>query len=96
MSTRYDNNLQYYENTHIVLRNNEVVGDVEQFIQLAKTEYNVDADTANTVILNRQVREGTFGRMRDNENTVVQIQFSIQDTKRLTEFEVLGSIYVEL
>jgi len=63
---------------------------------LSKTEYNVDADTANTVILNRQVREGTFGRMRDNENTVVQIQFSIQDTKRLTEFEVLGSIYVEL
>jgi hypothetical protein len=97
LSLKHDNNLQYYEHTHIVLRNSEIIGDCSKLIDLAKNSYGIeDAEIANTVIFNRQVRENTFDKFRANENTVVQIQYSIQDLKRPTDFEPIGSVYVEL
>ncbi len=84
--------------THLVIVDDQVIGNNADFAAFvtATFEFVVDVEASNTVLFNRSVREGFYDMMKNNPNPIVHIQFGQQDLKRPKDFEVIGSIYVEL
>jgi hypothetical protein len=95
---KVDHTLMHYEKLHFVAVDGRVIGDAESFAKYVSAQYEcaVDFEVANTVVYNRNVREGFFDLIKHNENPIVYIQFGLQDLKRPNDYEVIGGIHVEL
>jgi hypothetical protein len=89
--------LMHYRESHVILRDKELIGDVKQLITVATQQYGIeDPEVANTVIHNRNVREMCFEMLREKKNPVVIMRFGVQDQRRPKEFEDLGLLHIEL
>jgi hypothetical protein len=90
--------LMHYRFTHLVLCDNKVIGDCEAFAKFLneKYDYSIDVETANTVLYNRNVREGFYEMLRSHNHPVVFLEFGLQDLKKPNEFESIGFLYIEL
>lgn len=94
LKDRIDPLLMHYPHTHIILLDNKVIGDVHEFIALARDTYNIlDAEVANTVLYNRDVRESTFRLISEGGNSVYTMSFGIEGARGM---EDLGTIHIEL
>jgi len=88
--------LMYHKKTHLVLRNGEVVGDSKAFVEMALKEYDVsDAETANTIIYNRFVRELTAKMMKERGHPIVYIEF-VDAGSKPSDAVRLGVMQIEL
>lgn len=93
----FSNQLLYYPFQHLVLMDNQFIGDIKAFISKAEQDYSItDEDISNTIIFNRLVRENTYQKFQSNPNPIVYLSFDVQDAKRPSEFVNLGMIYIEL
>lgn len=94
LKDRIDPLLMHYASTHIILLDETVVGDINDFVVLARDTYNIqDAEVANTVLYNRDVRESTFKLIQDGGNPIYTISFAVEGARGL---EDLGTIHIEL
>lgn len=93
---RNENNLalSYYKKHHIVLQDGVIVGDMDAFIALALSEYSIDnAEAANTILYNRQVRELSYTMMKERGRPIVFLEITdASDKDQLT----LGKVFIEL
>lgn len=86
----------YHKKSHIVLRNGDIIGDAQAFIELAVNEYGIaDAEASNTITNNRSVREFTFKMTRDRNRPIVYMKFADSGSKPHETIR-LGMIYIEL
>ena len=80
-----------------MIKDGKPLGDLKKLIELAKTEYDLpEPDKANTVMLNRNVRE-QLDKVYAGPRPVIYLEFS-DETKSIKRSEalVLGNIYIEL
>mmetsp|Transcript_14228 Transcript_14228/g.23679 ORF Transcript_14228/g.23679 Transcript_14228/m.23679 type:complete len:298 (+) Transcript_14228:85-978(+) len=89
--------LMYYKASHIIFRDNEIVGDAKAFTELALKEYNIaDAEVNNTILYNRSVREHSYSMMNERGNRPVAfLEFTDFSTKP-SDTVKFGTIQVEL
>lgn len=87
-----------YEKLHVVIIDNKPLGDVKSLIELAKSEeYNLpEAEKANTVMLNRSVRE-QLDKVYSRSRPLIYLEF-VDETKSMKRGEALslGNIHIEL
>lgn len=89
---RIDANLMHHKDTHLVLREKVVIGNIDSLIKVAKQEYNLeDAEVANYILFNRSVRENTYDMMNATGNPIMSLEFTEEGRS-----EPLGSIRIEL
>lgn len=86
--------LIHYNKNHIVLHNNKVVGDVNDFIEFSRNSYEIEPDGMNTIVCNRNVREGTFQQMSERGRPIVFLEF-IGKGAQANEGD-WGKVYIEL
>lgn len=93
-----DHRLLHLVSTNVVIINDQkAIGDIKDLIHYAEKEHKMeDAEIANTVVFNRQVREGTYDVYSVIQRPIITIQFMQQDGKRLHDFADLGAINIEL
>lgn len=90
-------NLMHYNNTHLVLRDNTILGDIQALLRIAQSEYAIeDAEVANTIVFNRLVRETSYEAFKIFTNPLLTIQFEAQNGTSETDVEDLGTITIEL
>jgi hypothetical protein len=78
------------------MRNGEVVGNSRAFIDMAMLEYSVeDAETANTIVYNRFVRENSAKMLKERGHPVVYIEF-VDSGSKPSDAVRLGVIQIEL
>lgn len=88
--------LMYHKQNHLVLRNGEVVGNSRAFIDLAMLEYNIaDAETVNTIVYNRYVREMSAKMLKERNHPIVYLEFADVNSKP-SDAVKLGVIQIEL
>ncbi len=89
--------LMHYKESHVVLRDKELIGDMKALVALATDQYGIeDPEIYNTVIYNRNVREIGFEMMREKANPIVIMRFGVQDQRRPKDFDDLGLVHIEL
>jgi hypothetical protein len=87
----------HYQQTHLILRNKEILGDIQGLLKAAMSEYNIeDAEVANTVVFNRLVRETSYQAFKAFKNPLLTIQFLIKNGPRETDMEDMGVVTIEL
>jgi hypothetical protein len=86
----------HYQDPQFVLRDKEILTNA-QAIAIAKGEFEIeDAETYNTVIYNRNMREKTFEMMLQLGNPIIFMRFGVEDPRRPKDFEDLGQVEIEL
>lgn len=84
--------------THLVLKNNQLLGDMNSLIELAKSEpYNIDdAEAFNTIVYNRSVRELSYTLMSERGRPVVYFDFIDATGGKTGDSLHFGKVHVEL
>lgn len=89
--------LIHHTRTNLILRDREVIGDIDALLKIAVEQYGVeDAEVSNTVVFNRMVRETSFEAFKVFKNPLMSIQFVVSGGPRESSTEDLGAIIVEL
>ena len=88
--------LIHYNKNHIVLRNNQFIGDVYAFQEFSRSEFEIEPDGMNQIICNRNVREGTFQIMTNRGRPVVFLEFVDKAAPHNETSPEFGRIYIEL
>ncbi len=92
-----EESILHYKRDYIVVINNRIIGDHQAFVAVARTEYNIeDAEVTNTIVGNRQIREGTFRLMTERANPLVYIEFVNKSATRPADSRDYGKVYIEL
>ncbi|RYH31343.1 hypothetical protein EON65_02870 [archaeon] len=90
-------NLMHYNQTHLVFRDNAILGDIQALLRVAQSEYSIeDAEVANTIVFNRLVRETSYEAFKILTNPLLTMQFVAQNGASETDMEDLGTITIEL
>ena len=94
--TKQHSKLMHHKGNSLVFRNGEPIGNTLAFIELAKTEYNIeDAEAANTVVYNRFVRETSERMLKERGHPVVYMEFADSGSKPSDAIK-LGVVQIEL
>lgn len=89
--------LLHHKETHVILRDKELIGDMKKLISIATQQYGIeDPEMCNSVIHNRNVREMSFEMMRQKSNPIVIMRYGVQDQRRPKDFDDLGLLHIEL
>lgn len=94
--TKQHHLLIHHKQNHVVLRNGEVIGNARAFIDLAMKEYHVaDAETVNSIVYNRYVREISAKMLKERNRPIVYLEFADVNS-RPSDAVKLGVIQIEL
>lgn len=88
--------LIHYNRNHIVVFNNTVVGDVEAFLEYSRSVFDIEPDGMNTIVCNRNVREGTYEQMSQRGRPIVFLEFINKSAQRDDAAGLWGKVYIEL
>ncbi|KAJ1432658.1 cyclophilin-like domain-containing protein [Ochromonadaceae sp. CCMP2298] len=85
--------LIHHKASHIVFRDDKVIGDVKALTAMALKEYGIlDAEVNNTILFNRLVRENSYDMMKARNRPVVYMKFANSGITR----ESFGVLQIEL
>lgn len=79
-----------------MLHNNQVVGNVNAFLDFSLNEYGIEPDGMNSIVCNRNVREGTYQMMTDRGRPIVFLEFVPKSPVKGEDTSQLGRVYIEL
>ena len=88
--------LIHYNKNHIVVHNNSLVGDVNDFIEFSRSVYEIEPDGMNTIVCNRNVRERTYEQMSERGRPIVYLEFIQKATHRDEVAGEWGKVFIEL
>jgi hypothetical protein len=89
--------LIHHHQTHLILQDEVVVGDICALVKIAISTYGVeDAEVINTVLFNRNVRETSFEVFRVLKNPIMTIQFVVSTRPDGNDIQDFGAVTIEL
>lgn len=97
LRSSYGTSLNSYYQSNVVFMNGNLVGGIHDLVNLAIQNFGLeDADSANTVLFNRSVREETFNLMNALKRPIVYLSLADRSQVKVSEVLRLGRLTIEL
>lgn len=89
--------LSILNKTLIVIKDQVILQNIEEFIKISKDDYQVeDADVNNTIVFNRLVREETYRMQLERKRPIVFLEFTDKSPLKFSDTIPLGKVFIEL